>query len=380
MYQIALASGMAFLILVGLLYLFFIKWSVSIPDYMAARHYRFGKPTTSGPISGKRVVVIPGVDHLVLIDRRIQKSSLDKISLITKERQKMTLSITLIWKPEDAAKTIENIRPEDIEPTFFKVIESAIKNECTKMTVEEILENSTQLEKNIKHILHSVTESWGVKVTSSNISNIVINNTEFMQNMALPKEVELEKAAKLAQIEEEKTIALKTIEKDKIAKLAELELKHMLETKKEEIETAIKEIQCNRDALTEGLRRKSVEIATQNHIYQERAAINLEAQRIKTTLMAETEGLKDKLRVLNNFSSNAISYELVKVLPDLYKNIDLGNITLFENSGDKEGGNGFGFMSNIVGSAYSIIDKVAKTNERRSLHKDDVFQLENVKE
>jgi regulator of protease activity HflC (stomatin/prohibitin superfamily) len=349
---------------------------------MAARHYRFGKPTTEGPISGRRVIVIPEIDHLVLIDKRIQKSSLEKVSLITKERQKMRLSITLIWKPTDAAKTIENIKPDDIEPTFFKIVESVIKNECTKMTVEEILENSTLLEKNIKKILYTVTESWGITVTSTNISNIVVNNVDFMQNMALPKEIELEKAAKLAQLEEEQTIALKTIEKDKVSQIAELESERLVEAKKEQVLTEIKEIQCRRESLIEGLKRKSIQIAAQNQILKEKATIIIEAQKIKSAIIAETEGLKEKLNVINTFSSSAIKYELVKILPELYKNIDLGNITLFESSGTNgEGnGNGFNFLSSVVGSAYSIMDKVDNVKKRNENQRQEIYPLAEIED
>lgn len=351
-----------------MIYLFYFRWSVNIPDYMAARHYRFGKPNTEGTISGKRVVVIPDIDHLVMIDKRIQKSSLNKVALLTKERQKMKLSITLIWKPTDASKTIENIKPDDIEETFFKIIESVIKNECTKMTVEEILENSNTLEKNIKKILHEATDTWGITVMSTNISDITVENEEFMQNMALPKEVALEKTAKLAQIEEEQAVALKAIEKDRATKMAELELDRSIEIKKEEIKTEIVAIKYKRDALTEELSQHVIKIGAENKIIEERALISTESERIKSGILAETEGLKEKLAVINSFSSNAINYELVKILPDLYKNIDLGNITLFENSAEGGNKNGFNFMSNIVGSAYSIMDKINKNSNNGSAH------------
>ncbi|MCP4023392.1 MAG: hypothetical protein GY729_16225 [Desulfobacteraceae bacterium] len=355
---------------VVLVYLFYFRWSVNVPDYMAARHYRFGRPTTEGPISGKRVLTIPDIDHLVLIDKRIQRSSLKKVALLTKERQKMSLSITLIWKPTDAAKTIENIKPDDIEQTFFKIIESVIKNECTKMTVEEILENSTALEKNIKKILHAATDTWGITVMSSNISNIKVNNEEFMQNMALPKEIELEKAAKLSQIEEEQTVELRTIEKDRIAQMAQLELEQSVEAKKEQIQTEIKAIQCKGEALIAELNRRVIEISTENKILEEKATITTESERIKSNIIAETEGLKEKLHVINAFSANAINYELVKILPDLYKNIDMGDITLFESSTEGNDRNGFNFMSNIVGSAYSIMDKFHQDKKNNNNNSD----------
>ncbi len=380
MLEIIAPCSIMLVLLAVVIYAIYFRWSVSIPDYMAARHYRFGKPTTEGPISGKRVIVIPEIDQLVLIDKRIQRSSLKKVPLITKERQGMSLSITIIWKPTDAAKTIECIRPEDIEPTFFKIIESVIKSECTKMSVEEILEKSTVLEKNIKSSLQSMTESWGITVTSSNISNIVVNNDSFMQNMARPREIELEKAAKLAEISEEQEIMLKNIEKEKVSKMAEIESEKIVAAKKEEMLSEIKSLECRRDAMLEELNAKTISITAQNKLIKERAEITSDAERIKSEIMAETEALAEKLRVINSFSKNATNFELIRILPDLYKNLNLGNVTLFETSGNGDKANGFNFMSNIVGSAYSIMEKFHDSDNSGRQGHQKVEELIKLKE
>lgn len=347
-------------ILFFLIYLSYFRWSTSIPDYMAARHYRFGKPTTEGPISGKRIIVIPSIDQLVLIDKRIQKSNIEGITLLTKERQRMTLSITIIWKPTDAAKTIENIKPEDIEPTFFNIAESAIKNECTKMSVEDILENSRTLEKTVKENLQSIADSWGIMVNSITISNLSVDNAEFLNNMARPKEIELEKSARLAKISEEQTVALKAIEKEKISNMAQLEMEQTLDLKKVELEMQIQQLQCEQNIRLENLKQTLVDIISQNKILEQRADTSIEAEKIKSAIIAETEGLKEKLCVINTFSSNAVNYELVKILPEIYKSVGLKDVTLIENGNGNGQGTGFNFMSNIIGSAHSIMGKLNK--------------------
>lgn len=350
------------LVAVGLIYLFYFHWSVSVPDYMAARHYRFGKPTTVEPISGKRIMVIPSIDHVVMIDKRIQKSTLENISILTRERQMMTLSVTLIWKSNNAAMTIENIRPEDIEPTFFKIAESVVKDESSKMNVDEILENRSVLSKNLMNILSESTDTWGISVSSVNISNLVVVNDSFMKNMAMPKEIELERKTKLAQIEKDLAIELRTIEKAKEAELSKLESEKAIGIKREEVSSTLEKIQKEREILIAEMQEKLEEINSNISLIQQNCLSKAEAEKIKASILAEAEGLREKIKVINAFSSNAVSYEVTKILPELYKNIKMGDVTLFD--GGNSDNKGFDFCSYIAASALSLVKKMGSNVEK----------------
>lgn len=366
-------------ILLALVYLFYFQWSISIPDYMAARHYRFGKPTTDGPISGKRIVVIPSIDQVVMIDKRIQKSVIENISVLTKERQKMTLSVTIIWKPIKAAVTIENIKPEDIEPTFFKIAESVIKNESSKMNVDEILENRNQLSKNLLNILSETTDTWGISVSSVNVSSLVVDNDSFMKNMAMPKEIELERKTKLAQIEKELAIELRTIEKAKESELTKLESEKVIGIKREEISTMLEQAKKERETTILGMQSKIEEINSQISFIQHNSITRAEAEKIKATILAETEGLKEKLQVINSCSSNAISYEISKILPELYKNIKIGDLTFFEGYNSQS--SGFDFCSYIASSAMSLMKKIGANIQDDKVVKDETQNfVEDIEE
>ncbi len=344
------------LAVVVFIYIVLFHLSVSVPDYMAARHYRFGKPTTEGPISGKRILVIPGIDQLVMIDKRIQKSTVENISVLTKERQMMSLSVTLIWKPINAAMTIENIRPEDIEPTFFKIAESVIKNESSKMTVDEILEKRNILAKNLMVTLSDITESWGTAISSVNISNLVVVNDSFMRNMAMPKEIELERQTRIAELEKELAIQLKSIEKDKDEELFKLEAERLVGMKKEEIATSLESAKKDREIHISELQAKLEKVVSEIALIQQNCSTTAEAEKLKALLIAETDGLKEKLKVINSFSSNALSYEILKILPELYKNINIGDVTLFDANGGQN--NPFDFIGCLASSALSVIKKV----------------------
>ena len=339
------------------IYLFVFRWSVNVPDYMAARHYRFGKPSGEGTISGKRIVVIPYIDHLVLIDQRIQRNSLDDINVLTKERQSMKVSSTIIWKAENAAMTIENIKPEDIQPTFFKIIESVIKNECSKMSVDEILENRTALSRNLHAILKETADKWGLNISSVNITSVTVTNEKFMRNMALPKEIEIERKAKLAEIEKELTVELKSIERDTEAKLASLKAEKTIGEEKEMVASVLEQAEKNRIQTVQTQQKQIEEIMADIARIQARVETQNEAEKKRELLKAEAEGLEERIKVLANYSQEGLNYEMIQNLPEIYKNLKMGDVTLFQTDTD-------GSVSTLGFAAKSLLNMVTGNKEQ----------------
>ncbi|MDR1461374.1 MAG: hypothetical protein LBI78_07005 [Campylobacteraceae bacterium] len=324
-------------IFVIIIYLFIFRWSVNIPDYMAARHYRFGKPTSDKPISGRRCMVVPYIDQLVMIDQRIQRSTLDNIIVLTKERQNMQISAMIVWKSENASMTIENIKPEDIQPTFFKIMESVIKNECAKMTVDEILENRMKLAQNLLGTLKETTDTWGLKISSVNISNLAVSNEKFMRNMALPKEIEIERKASLAEIEKSLTIELKNIEKETESRLASLKSECVIGEEKERVAIILES--AEKERMTQ-LSKKDTEIEQlQAHIEEIKSNIStkMEAEHTRAILLAEAEGLEKRNQVLAKYGENALRYELINQLPKIYKNLKINDLTLIQDCNGEQG-------------------------------------------
>ncbi|MGE5626898.1 MAG: SPFH domain-containing protein [Solirubrobacterales bacterium] len=373
--MIILLFGTVIIIVALLIYLKFFRWSVSVPDYMAARHYRFGKPSTSKPISGRSILVIPSIDQLVMIDKRIQKSTLENISVLTKERQSIKISVTLIWKPIDASMTIESIRPEDIEPTFFKIIESVIKNESSKMTVDEMLENRTVLSKNLIEILCETTDKWGIQVSSVNISSLVVMNESFMRNMSMPKEIEVERKAKLAQIEKDLAIDLKLIQNNTDAELSKLRAEEIIGVEKEKIYTVLERSKKERELLIQEMEINIEKINSEILLIKEKSITDAEAERIQSSIIAEANGLKEKLKVINSYSTNAMNYETVKILPELYNNIKMGDITLLQNSSENKG---FDFYSYIASSALSFLKKSESEEKGDSSEIIDIDKIKDI--
>ena len=343
---ICCVSALVILIVV-ILYIFLVRWSVNVPDYMAAKHYRFGKSVSDKPISGRRVTVIPYFDQLVMIDQRVQRNTLDNINVLTNEKQVMKISATIVWKSENASMTIENIKPEDIQPTFFKIIESVIKNECSKMSVDEILVNRTVLSKNLNAILKETADTWGLKISSVNITNVVVSNDSFMRNMALPKEIEIERQAKLAQIEKDLAVELKNIERETEEKLASLKSDKIIGEEKENVNKVLEEAEKKRIYDMSVLQKSIEEISAEIEKIKARVKIENEAEKTKDLMIAEAEGLEKRIQVISAYSQEGLNYETLRALPDIYKNIKVGDVTLFqgENAGEIPA---YGYIANSL--------------------------------
>jgi len=303
---------------------------------MAARHYRFGKPTSETPISGRRCIVVPYIDQLVMIDQRIQQSTLENINVLTKERQNMKLSAMIVWKSENAAMTIENIKPEDIQPTFFKIMESVIKNECAKMTVDEILENRIKLAQNLSSTLKVTADTWGLKISSVNISSLIVSNEKFMRNMALPKEIEIERKASLAEIEKGLTIELKNIERETESQIAGLKSEKIIGEEKERVENTLKTIEKERITQLLAKDTEIEQIKAQIAEIKAGVATKTETDRTKALLIVEAEGLEKRSQVLAKHGEMVLQYELINHLPEIYKNLTIGDLTLFQNGSSEQ--------------------------------------------
>lgn len=107
------------------------------------------------------------------------------------------------------------------------------------------------------------------------------------------------------------------------------------------------------EANLSALKKEMAEIS----LIKNKAVSDAEAEKIKTTILAETEGLREKINVINTCKPNAIHYEISKVLPDLYKNITMGDITLLGNNS-----NGSSGIDIIAASALNLMKKFGDNN------------------
>ncbi len=352
-------------------------------------HLRKGKAIKQG--EGGMVIRIPFLDRILAVDRTVQQLEISAESVLSKEKQKIKLSSVLQWQAENAIATINNVKWSEIPPRLTAIIESVIRTACAQLSVEEILEERQLIIEAIKKELIDIVSEWGLKVVTVELVDVSVLNDSFLRDMAKPREAEMHRLAQIALIDADKQTGTKDIERTKVLREQEIIRDKMLGVQEQEQlraiqeaekkrEQSVLEIDLQKDLMARKYEKQQAEVEAskdlevakfaaeaekQRKIKQE---VEVQAQRIlqeaqaqaqKISLVAEAEaeqimkvtaaqaeGIKKTLAAAKDYSPQAFARDFLKTLPEIYKQIDIGDITLFGGGGgtggDGEDGAGTG--------------------------------------
>ncbi len=379
--NLGLAVGM-FGILIVLLVAFYIRKYIRIFDpNIFYVHLRMGKPKKQG--EGGMVIRIPFIDRILAVDRTVQQLNISAESVLSKEKQKIRLSAVLQWQAENAIATINNVKWSEIPPRLTAIIESVIRTACAQLSVESILEERQVIIEAIKKELTDIVSEWGLKIVTVELVDVVVVNDLFLNDMSKPREAEMHRLAQIALIDAEQATGLKDIERTKMLREQEIErdrkvgvleqeqLRDIQENEKRR-EQSVLEIELQKELMSRRYEKQQAEVEASKdlevtklaaeaekqkqikqdvevqaqRILQEAKAeaekistiAGAEAEKIKKVTTAEAEGIKKTLDAARDYSPQAFARDFLRVLPEIYKEIDIGDITLF--GGGNGGGNG----------------------------------------
>ena len=343
-------------------------------------HLRKGKAIKQG--EGGMVIRIPFLDRILAVDRTVQQLEISAESVLSKEKQKIKLSSVLQWQAENAIATINNVKWSEIPPRLTAIIESVIRTACAQLSVEEILEERQLIIEAIKKELIDIVSEWGLKVVTVELVDVSVLNDSFLRDMAKPREAEMHRLAQIALIDADKQTGTKDIERTKVLREQEIirdkmigvqeqeQLRAIQEAEKQR-EQSVLEIDLQKDLMARKYEKQQAEVEAskdlevakfaaeaekQRKIKQE---VEVQAQRIlqeaqahakKISLVAEAEaeqimkvtaaqaeGIKKTLAAAKDYSPQAFARDFLKTLPEIYKQIDIGDITLFGGGGGMGG-------------------------------------------
>ncbi len=373
-----LALSAAFvIILVILLLAFYIKKYVRIFDpNIFYVHLRKGKAKKQG--EGGMVIRIPFLDRILAVDRTVQQLNISAESVLSKEKQKIRLSAVLQWQADNAIATINNVTWKEIPTRLTAIIESVIRTACAQLSVEEILEERQLIIEAIKKELIDIVSEWGLKVVTVELVDVVVVNDSFLRDMSKPREAEMHRLAQIAlieadqatgtrDIERSKVLRQQEIDRDKLVGVKEQDQLRMIQEAEQAREQSVLEIALQKDLMQKKYEKqqaeveaaKDLEVAKLNaeaekqrkikeevevqaqRILQEAQAsaekISLtaeaEAGRILKVTSAQAEGIKKTLAAAKDYSPQAFARDFLQILPEIYKEIDIGDVTLFGGGG-----------------------------------------------
>ncbi len=348
-------------------------------------HLRFGKAKKQG--EGGMVVRIPFIDRILAVDRTVQQLNISAESVLSKEKQKIKLSAVLQWQAENAIATINNVKWSEIPPRLTAIIESVIRTACAQLSVEEILEERQLIIEAIKKELIDIVSEWGLKVVTVELVDVSVVNDSFLRDMAKPREAEMHRLAQIALIDADQSTGTRDIERTRVLREKEIDrdkligvqeqdqLRDIQEAEKRR-EQSVLEISLQKDLMARKYEKQQAEVEAskdlevaklnaeaekQRKIKQEvevqaqrilqeaeaeatkiSAIATAEADQIKKVTGAQAEGIKKTLEAARDYSPQAFARDFLQMLPEIYKNIDIGDVTLFGGGGgageDGEGG------------------------------------------
>lgn len=390
-------------IILTMIFVFVRKYVMIFPPYEFYVHLRRGKVYKQG--EGGMVIKIPFFDKVLVVDRTVQQLNIDQESILSKEKQRVKVNCVLQWQAEDAGATINNVTWKEIPTRLRAIIESVTRTACAQLSVIEILEERQIIIDAIKKELVDIIAEWGLKVNTVEIIDVQVENETFVRDLARPREAEIARNALLSETEKDRTTQNAEIERNRTVRLAEVEKDQAIGVNEQEQlrriqeaersrEQSVLEIEMQKDLMQKKYQKQQAEVdaardlevakfnaeaVKQRKVKQEvevlaqkilqeakanadkvRMAAEAKANEItlegmaeaditKAKLTAEANGLLKRAEALEKereaqqkYSPQEFARDFVRIIPEIFENIEIGDITTFAGMGgdgsDGEGG------------------------------------------
>jgi len=182
----------------------FIILFVILPGLRVIQQYQTGVVFRFGRIVGSRNpglnLIIPYIEIIRKVDLRTVTMPIQPQKIITKDNVSVDVSAVAYYKVIDPVKSIVAI--ESVMNAINQIAQTTIRNIVGKFQLDEILSERETINTEIRTVLDSHTEPWGVLVSTVEIKDIEL--PENMQRaMAKQAEAEREKRAKIIAAEGE---------------------------------------------------------------------------------------------------------------------------------------------------------------------------------
>jgi len=184
--------------------LFFIVVFIIIPGFKVVQQYEKGVVFFLGKIVAVKEPglnwIIPYFQWMRKVDFRTMTMPIPPQKIITKDNVSVDISAVAYFKVVDAIKSIVAI--ENVRQAIDQIAQTTVRNIVGRFQLDEVLSERDAINKEIRIVLDTHTEPWGVVVELVEIKDIEL--PENMQRaMAKQAEAEREKRSKIIAAEGE---------------------------------------------------------------------------------------------------------------------------------------------------------------------------------
>lgn len=204
-------GGYGFLIFFVVVLFVFFAYSLRV-----MREYERGVVYTLGRYSGAKgpglIILVPGVQQMVRVDLRVRTIDVPSQDIITKDNISVKVNAVVYFRVVAPENAVNNVA--DFMRATSELAQTTLREVLGKHELDDILKERDKLSADLRVLLDSQTDQWGIK-----ISNVAIKHVDIAESMiraiGRQAEAEREKRAKIISAEGELQAADKLVEASK---------------------------------------------------------------------------------------------------------------------------------------------------------------------
>lgn len=189
-------------VVVGLVLLLLPMAIKIVRQYEQGVVFRLGRVT--GPREPGLRVIIPFVDVMHRVSKRIVTMPIQSQGIITRDNVSVDVSAVAYFRVVDTVKSVVAI--ENVYSAIDQIAQTTLRKVVGQHTLDETLSETDRINLDIRQILDVTTVEWGVEVTLVELKDIQLPDS-MKRAMAKQAEAEREKRAKIINAEGESLAA-----------------------------------------------------------------------------------------------------------------------------------------------------------------------------
>ena len=184
--------------LIGIL-IFIVLISIrQVNEYQRGVKFQFGKFVRV--VSPGWRLIVPIFQSMTKVDMRVKAVDVPLQEAITKDNISAKINAVIYYRVSDASRAILEV--ENFWFAVSQLAQTTMRNVVGELELDELLANREAAAKKIKEIVDKATDSWGIKVESVELKDVIL--PEDMQRViAKQAEAEREKRAVIIRAEGE---------------------------------------------------------------------------------------------------------------------------------------------------------------------------------
>jgi regulator of protease activity HflC (stomatin/prohibitin superfamily) len=202
--------GIVVLVLVGLVVLNVLRQSINIVQQgqvgVVQRLGEYRKTHEPG-----LVLIPPFVATLKTVDMREIPVPGDRQDVITKDNVVVTVNATIFTQVVDAKQALFSVKNFDI--AIDALARTALRSVIGTMTLDEALSERERINTDVQQQMEVVTDKWGIRISRIEIVEIA-PPPQILQALALQKQADQEKRARILQSEGQQQSAINVAQGD----------------------------------------------------------------------------------------------------------------------------------------------------------------------